>query len=38
MKYRWKDQAQLFVSFLKIGAFMFGGGYSMLPFSCASGR
>lgn len=31
MKYRWKDQAQLFVSFLKIGAFMFGGGYSMLP-------
>ena len=31
MKTRWKDQAALFLAFLKIGAFLFGGGYSMLP-------
>jgi len=31
MKCRWRDQAQLFAAFLKIGAFMFGGGYAMLP-------
>ena len=31
MKTRWKDQSALFLAFLKIGAFMFGGGYSMLP-------
>lgn len=31
MNDRVKDQAALFFSFVKIGAFMFGGGYSMLP-------
>ena len=27
----WKELGALYVSFLKIGAFLFGGGYSMLP-------
>lgn len=31
MKTKLKILAQLYVTFLKIGAFMFGGGYSMLP-------
>ena len=31
MKTHWKDQAELFLAFIKIGSFMFGGGYSMLP-------
>ena len=31
MKNRWKDVWKLFVTFLKIGAFTFGGGYAMIP-------
>ncbi|MDP3447132.1 MAG: chromate transporter [Eubacteriales bacterium] len=31
MKSKLKSLATLYVTFLKIGAFMFGGGYSMLP-------
>ncbi len=27
----WKDLGRLYITFFKIGAFMFGGGYSMLP-------
>ncbi|WP_075603456.1 chromate transporter [Saccharicrinis aurantiacus] len=28
---KFKDNFQLFLSFLKVGSFMFGGGYAMLP-------
>lgn len=28
---KFKENLQLFVSFLKVGSFMFGGGYAMLP-------
>ena len=31
MKTKLKSLGELYVTFLKIGAFMFGGGYSMLP-------
>ena len=31
MKTRWKDVWKLFVTFFKIGAFTFGGGYAMIP-------
>jgi len=31
LKTRWKDVWKLFVTFLKIGAFTFGGGYAMIP-------
>ena len=31
MKTRWKNVWKLFVTFLKIGAFTFGGGYAMIP-------
>ena len=31
MKTKLKTLGELYITFLKIGAFMFGGGYSMLP-------
>ncbi len=31
MKQKWKTLLQVFLSFLKIGGFTFGGGYAMIP-------
>ncbi len=31
MKQKWKNILQVFLSFLKIGGFTFGGGYAMIP-------
>ncbi len=31
MKFSWKTAVQVFLSFFRIGAFTFGGGYAMIP-------